>query len=210
MRVAIEGNIGCGKTTLLNRLFVEDRHTVVLEPVNEWAPWLSLYYSDVRRWGTLFNIKVLHHFHGWAAQGRGGNNLVLFERSPLSNRHVFAELHRERSDPLEFALYEQTYDVLGWKPDAVIYLRTNPMTCLGRKMQRARECEAQVGADYIAEVHERYEALCARLVETGGFTAGKDLFVVDGNRDSDAVTRAVRGVLAGLLSAAGTRAAAPM
>lgn len=64
---SIEGNIGCGKTTLL-RILEKELPTVVFmnEPVSEWESvgngtvnLLNLYYSDPERWGLTFQTYAL-------------------------------------------------------------------------------------------------------------------------------------------------------
>lgn len=48
--VSLEGNIGCGKSSVLKRLAEEPfRFPVVPEPVEEWWPLLQRFYDDPRR-----------------------------------------------------------------------------------------------------------------------------------------------------------------
>lgn len=182
MKIAFEGNIGCGKTTVLNTLFKEKRFPIVLEPVDDWKEWLTLYYSDVNRWGTMFNINVLHHFHDWSLS-LTGKNKILFERSPVSNKYVFSELHKELHGctTIESELYDKSYKTLGWTPDVIVYIRTDPDVCLKRMTMRARECENLVDIEYITHIHNKYEAMMQRE------DMGSIIFTIDGNQDDATV-----------------------
>ena len=56
MKSVIDGNIGCGKTTQL-KILENIGFNVRYEPIEDWP--LDLFYSDMERWGFLFQIVVL-------------------------------------------------------------------------------------------------------------------------------------------------------
>ena len=56
-KIVIDGNIGAGKTTQLNRI-EKLGFRVVKEPIEQWP--LDLFYSDPERWGFLFQMVRLH------------------------------------------------------------------------------------------------------------------------------------------------------
>ena len=184
MKISIEGNIGSGKSTLLTRLCQEYRIPVFLEPIGEWGEWLDLFYKDPFRWGMSFNLKVLLSFNKW----KKNNFVALYERSPLSNRYVFAQLQHDdgNMNALELKLFQNVYDELGWEPEIVIYLRTNPDTSMQRMKTRDRACEKQVELSYIQSVHNKYESL---------FSSRDNTYIIDGNQDCDAVYKDVVDVL---------------
>jgi deoxyadenosine/deoxycytidine kinase len=76
MKISIDGNIGCGKSSILERLCKDMRYPVFLEPVKDWTSWLHLFYKDPARWGLSFNIKVLLSFHDW----KDNNYIAFYER----------------------------------------------------------------------------------------------------------------------------------
>lgn len=185
MKISIDGNIGCGKTSVLSRLCQDARVPMFLEPVNDWKDWLTLYYQDPSRWGFSFNIKVLLSFHQWA------NNtfMSLYERSPISNKFVFADLQKDegKMNELECSLFDEIYQKLSWCPDKIIYIRTDPEVCMERMTKRARDCEARVPFEYIKAIHDKYENLYIK----GGIKIPAQIVVIDGNQKFDDVLRDV-------------------
>lgn len=176
-KICIEGNIGCGKSTLLTRLCNDMRLPVFLEPVDEWKQWLDLFYRDPARWGLSFNIKVLLSFNQW----KNNSFFALYERSPLSNRHVFCQLQYDqgRLTDIELEMFDQLYKELHWMPDVIIYIRTSPEVSMQRMQKRGRDCENKVPMEYIAAVHDMYEKLARRYPDK--------VKIIDGDQDADAV-----------------------
>lgn len=186
MKISIEGNIGSGKSTVITRLCKEKRIPVFLEPVDEWKDWLTLFYADPARWGLAFNLHVLMTFNQW----KNNDFLAVYERSPLSNRHVFTELGYEqgRLNKLELNLFESLYNKLAWKPDVVIYIKTEPEVSMERMKTRARDCECAVPLEYLQSIHHKHEELFK-------FKRTENVYIVDGNRSQDDVYNDVATIL---------------
>lgn len=177
MRIAIEGNIGCGKSTVIEAiermpLCVDRGYATIQEPIDEWQHWLHEMYSDPQRWSFFFNLKVLLTLSSWSTPTRlhsavdGHDDLrirqkFLCERSPAACRHVFVPIQSELGDlsAKETELLYEAHAALGWEPDVVVYLRSDPLEAFERMRTRARASEANVGIDYIRAVHEKYERL---------------------------------------------------
>lgn len=176
MKIAIEGNIGCGKSSILTRLVKELRVPVFLEPVDEWSQWLTAFYTNPSRWGMQFNTHVLLTFNRW----KNNDFFSIYERSPVSNRHIFAQLQYEAGhmNDLELAMFQTLYDKLGWAPDVILYLRTDPTVAYSRMNTRGRTCESSVSLDYLEKVHQKYEAIGNHH---------RNVHVVDANRSHDEV-----------------------
>lgn len=186
MKISIDGNIGCGKTSVLSRICQDARIPVFLEPVNDWKDWLTLYYQDPSRWGFSFNVKVLLSFNQWAQN----NFKALYERSPISNKYVFADLQKDdgKMNALECSLFDDIYEKLAWCPDVIIYIRTDPEVCMERMKKRARDCESQVPFEYIQTIHNKYENL---YIQGTVALPSTKIVVIDGNQDFDNVLRDV-------------------
>lgn len=185
-KISIEGNIGCGKSTVISRLCKDTRLPIFLEPVDEWGEWLSLFYEDPSRWGLSFNLTVLMSFLKW----KDNNFPAIYERSPLSNRRVFTQLQYEqgRMNNLELKLFDKIYNNLEWMPEVVIYIRTDPEVCMSRMKTRGRDCEKEVPLDYLSAVHNKYEELFplnkSNIVPSN---TPRMVHIINGNRPHDEV-----------------------
>ena len=174
--ISINGNIGAGKTTLMERLRdLRDIETGkplfdwIPEPIEEWTPWLNLFYADKNRYAFSFQMRVLLHqmeryedvVQRWN-QGTICDN-VLFERDPIVSHHVFAQSLHEEGDihPLEMDVYREFYRrKFHWIPHHAIYLQVNPTNCMSRMIERARGNElGGVTIDYLEALHEKHERI---------------------------------------------------
>lgn len=187
--VAIEGNIGSGKTSLLKFFKKNSLVEVIEEPVKKWQNvngnnTLELMYSDPKRWSYLFESYVLltmmqvHH--------RPQTTPVrLLERSAYSARYCFMEnLHRSGMlSTVEYTIFQEWFDYLmaNEKPqiDLIVYLRTSPEKCMERIKKRSRDEESSVSMELLNSLHERYEEW---LVKKSKFSLPAPVVVVDGNK----------------------------
>lgn len=185
MKISIDGSIGVGKTTILERLSEELGVDACLEPVGEWEPYLERFYENPQRWSLCFNLKVLGCFSR-------PSHAALYERSPVSCRKVFTELgykNKHMSD-LEMDAFDEIYEKIGWSPDVVIYLRCSPEECMRRMLRRGRRSEQIVSLAYLEQLHEAYESLAS---------SSPKVVTVDAARPADQVYDDVRRVVCGLL-----------
>lgn len=180
MKICIEGNIGCGKTSVMRKVHDVTRLPVFLEPVDEWADWLNMFYQDPSRWGFTFNVNVLMTFNRW----KGVECEALYERSPMSCKEVFMQLQHNNGhmNAMEYELFKKVYQQVKWSPDVIIYLKADPDVCMQRMTRRGRSCENSVPIDYLRSVHERYEDMIQKAQNEG-----IRVFVIDANNDADTV-----------------------
>lgn len=157
MKISIEGNIGCGKSSVISELNKKTRLPIFLEPVDEWSKWLHLFYADKERWGLSFNMNVLLTFNRW----KNNSFKAIYERSPLSNKNVFTKLQYKSGHmtELELSLFNDLFSEISWKPDVIIYIQTPPNVCMERMTQRNRGCESNVPIEYLQQVHNEYEEM---------------------------------------------------
>lgn len=181
-RICIEGNIGTGKSTLLARL-EKDGHVVIPEAVDEWRGWLELFYKEPKRWAFSFQMKVLACF------ARIDQEDAIVERSPLSNRHVFAQMLYNQGcmSEKEWNVFRQYHSLVSWKPHAIIYIKTSPETCYRRIQERRRPGEDGIDIEYVKKVDFHYTNLVRYL--------DCQVFTVDGERTQDEVYRDVCNIL---------------
>jgi deoxyadenosine/deoxycytidine kinase len=178
VKVCVEGNIGSGKSTALERLAcLRPDVTVVQEPVEEWGDLLAAFYKDPATWGFAMQMSALLSF------GRRADAADVVERSPLSCRHVFGQLlfNDGKMTHVQWGLYKQYYDALGWSPDVVVYVHTPPDECHRRLVQRDRPAEQGVDVHYLKRLDFQYETMlryaAVPVVRLDGHSSPDDLAV---------------------------------
>lgn len=187
MKIAIEANIGAGKSTLMKNLFEKDRVTIFQEPVSDWQ-FLSKFYEDPSRWGLTFNLEVLMTFQQW----KDITFNALIERSPLSCRYVFTQLQYDNQQITadELALFDKLFNNMAWFPDVIIYIDTSPSMCFERMQKRGRECESCVPLEYLQSVDEKYQVMLSIAKNNN-----VKVYVVDGSQDQESVYNDVKALL---------------
>jgi deoxycitidine kinase/deoxyguanosine kinase len=170
--VSIEGNIGAGKSTLIETLKTKFTKTVVFvdEPVDEWSTVrdssgvtiLEKYYSDQKRYAFAFQmmafitrVKRLRE-----AIAKYPNAVIVTERSVFTDREIFAKmLHDENKiEDIEYTIYLKWFDELvgDIRVDGIIYVKTPPVVCHDRVIQRNRQGES-IPIEYLTNCHKYHE-----------------------------------------------------
>lgn len=155
--IAIEGAIGVGKTSVVERLAERLDASTVME---EWGqnPFLKPFYDAVP--GSAFQIELFFLLSRYRQQ----QELVqrrLFAPLTLSDYvfekcRLFAYLNLEDS---ELLIFEKLYTLLAEavrKPDLVVYLQAPTEVLMKRIRQRGRPEEARLSQEYLAEVNRAY------------------------------------------------------
>jgi deoxyadenosine/deoxycytidine kinase len=158
MIISIDGNIGSGKSTLINAL--RDRMPSWAyrpEPISSWGSLLDRFYENPSRWAFAFNLRVLMCF----LDPMVDFSHVVFERSPMATRYVFVQIaynsgHISRTD---FELFKSVYDLVAWNPDVIFYLDVPVETCLQRVQSRGRPCEFDMTEDKLGRIHFQYQQM---------------------------------------------------
>ena len=237
--LVLDGEIGAGKTTLLELLgreFANRGHSVavVAEPVDRWKRVGIL--QDFYGGGTVTErARTAYAFQTYVfvtrveealrvAEDTPAADIVLLERSVMTDRHVFVELSRELLGPQQVEMYEAWWHmwqrVMPYRPNVFIYLKPSLDLCMARVEARAREGEVDgdgkasggasarggVSVEYQARLRRAHEAYLQQqhLDEFPGMPPpgpGRDVLVLEGaladddfSRDEAAAQRVLRAV----------------
>jgi deoxyguanosine kinase len=161
--IAVEGPIGVGKTTLVERLAERLQARIVLEAFED-NPFLGRFYEDASRWAFPTQLFFL------MSRFRQQQELMqadLFRPNILADYHllkdrIFAQLTLGDD---ELALYDRVYRSLATqilRPDVIVYLHAPLETLLSRIGRRGRAMEASIDPAYLADLSRAYAAFFGR------------------------------------------------
>lgn len=159
--VAIAGNIGVGKSTLVTMLCEHLGWQPFYEPVAE-NPYLADFYRDMRTWAFHSQIFFLTHRLRAHRQLIDHPTSAIQDRSVYEDAEVFAHnLYRQGLiSERDYGAYRELYQVLCDflpPPDLVVYLRASVPTLLSRISLRGRDYERQITAVYLGQLNDLYE-----------------------------------------------------
>src|SRR5215831_875035 len=159
--VAVAGNIGVGKSTLVEMLCVRLEWEPFYEPVTE-NPYLSDFYKDMDEWSFHSQVFFLaHRLRSHFRLSQHPTSVVqdrsVYEDAEIFAQNLFLQGHILQRDYQTYRdLYETTMRFLP-PPDLVVYLRASVPTLLNRIARRGRDYEQTISPDYLTGLNNLYE-----------------------------------------------------
>ena len=159
--IAIAGNIGAGKSSLLEFLTSTYEIAPFYEP-NDENPYLADFYADMKRWAfqsQLFFLSNKFRIHQEADRTSG---VVVQDRTIFEDAEIFATaLHQmrkidKRDWQTYWAFYQNILEAIQ-PPDLMIYLRCPVRTIRRRIKLRGRKMEQDIPLSYIKRLDRLYE-----------------------------------------------------
>lgn len=158
--IAIAGNMGAGKSTLVEFLA---RHYAVqpfYEP-NDENPYLADFYKDMKRWAfrsQLYFLTSKFRLHQELDRQPG---VVALDRTIFEDAEIFATaLYQMRKiSKRDWATYQGLYEAILEAirpPDLMIYLRCSMRTLKQRIRLRGRAMEQDVPLSYLKRLDRNY------------------------------------------------------
>lgn len=157
--ITIDGNIGSGKTSVLNYLHKYHKIPIDLEPVESWNTYLSKLYDEKM---DVFKFQVRVWLDRCWIQEKSEKTLILIERSPYYIKNSFIEtahtcgMITDLEHEMLIELHSKT-DSLWATHNMYIYLRSNPENCHKRIKKRNRQSEKSITQEYIQILHDSHE-----------------------------------------------------
>jgi deoxyadenosine/deoxycytidine kinase len=165
--VAVAGNIGVGKSTLVGLLSRQMAWEPFYEPVGE-NPYLADFYQDMQAWSFHSQVFFLTRRLRSHRQLCDHPTSAIQDRSVYEDAEVFAHnlyLQGHMADR-DYESYRELYTVLTEflpAPDLVIYLRASVKTLQDRIARRGRSYELDIQPEYLAQLNDLYEAWIERF-----------------------------------------------
>jgi deoxyadenosine/deoxycytidine kinase len=159
--VIVAGNIGVGKSSLVERLCQALEWQSFYEAVTE-NPYLADFYQDMHHWGFHSQVFFLANRLHTHCQIAGHPTSVIQDRSIYEDAEIFAQNLFEQGHLSErdYATYRHLYtSALEFlpPPDLVLYLRASVETLRQRIALRGRDYEARIAPEYLAQLNGLYE-----------------------------------------------------
>lgn len=164
--IAVAGNIGAGKSTLVDFLCRTYGVQPFFEP-NDDNPYLADFYADMNAWSFHSQVFFLSHKFRIHQQLDETPGTVVQDRTIYEDAEIFATaLHASgKMSDRDFRTYQELYATICnalKPPDLMIYLRCSMKTLKKRIKLRGREMEQDIPTSYLKLLHELYEDWIAR------------------------------------------------
>ena len=196
--ISIDGNIGSGKSTLMEALkhkFKDNKNVVFLrEPVDEWAQIkdennvtiLEKFYANQKAYSFSFQMMAYISRLALLKEAVKNNPTAIFisERSLFTDREVFAKMLYKSGfiEEVNYKIYLRWFDSFSseFPLNKVIYVKADPQVCFDRIKKRSRTGESNIPLTYLENCHIHHNDM---LDKTKTNCICENLFVLDGNID---------------------------
>jgi len=156
--IAIEGNIGAGKTTLTTKIADDFNAKTVLERFAD-NPFLPKFYKDQSRYAFPLEMSFLADRYQQISDDLA--QFDLFKDFIVADYHIFKSLifAKVTLGEEEFRLYKTLFDIIYKempKPDLYVYLYQNTGKLLENIKRRGRSYEQEIPAHYLEKINSGY------------------------------------------------------
>ncbi len=170
--IAVEGNIGAGKSTLVDYFKSVEFFDVFVEPIDQWQNvqgkynLLQLMYDNPSSFGFAFQMyEQLTRVKIHSAPLSNNSKFKIMERSIYTARRCFIENLKQSHviTDVEFSVLDAWFQFLASGltidvgVDLIVYLRTTPRVAWDRVKLRARDEERDLSLEYIETIHSLHE-----------------------------------------------------
>ena len=164
--IAIAGNMGSGKSTLVEFLARTYGVMPFYEP-NDENPYLADFYKDMKRWALQSQLYFLSNKFRLHQELDRQPGVVALDRTIFEDAEIFATaLHQMRKiSKRDWETYQGFYNAILdaiRPPDLMIYLRCSMRPLRQRISLRGRKMEQDVPLAYLKRLERLYEDWIAR------------------------------------------------
>ena len=156
--IAFEGNIGAGKTTLVQKIAEDFNAKTVLERFAD-NPFLPKFYKDQNRYAFPLEMSFLADRYQQLSDDLA--QFDLFKDFVIADYHIFKSLIFAKITLAEdeYRLYRNLFDIIYKempKPDLYVYLYQNTNRLLQNIKKRGRNYEQNISAEYLDKINNGY------------------------------------------------------
>lgn len=171
--ISIEGNIGSGKSTLVEALRQKfegvNNICFLQEPVDIWNTiqdkegntMLTKFYADSKKYSFAFQMMAYISRLTMLRNALEKNyDIIVVERSMYTDKMVFAKMlyDDDNMEEVEYQIYNKWFQefIKDLPPIHVIYVKTSPEIAMERVKKRARNGET-IPLEYLRNCHTYHE-----------------------------------------------------
>ncbi|WP_294820046.1 2-amino-4-hydroxy-6-hydroxymethyldihydropteridine diphosphokinase [uncultured Flavobacterium sp.] len=156
--IAIEGNIGAGKTTLAGKISEDFNAKLILERFAD-NPFLPKFYKDQARYAFSLEMSFLADRYQQLSDDLA--QFDLFRDFVVADYHIFKSLifSKVTLGEDEYRLYRKLFDIMYKemrKPGLYVYLYQSTERLLHHIRVRGRSYEQDIKAEYLESINQGY------------------------------------------------------
>jgi len=156
--IAIEGNIGAGKTSLARKIAETHNAKLILEQFEDNS-FLPKFYKDQERYAFPLELSFLAERYQQLKDSLGVRDL--FKNFTVSDYFINKSLIFSRKTLMqdEFKLYSKLFEIMNQsivKPELLVYLYADVEHLQENIKNRGREYEQEIKDNYLEQIQESY------------------------------------------------------
>ena len=156
--ISIEGNIGSGKTSLVNKIITDFKGKIILEEFAE-NPFLPDFYKEPEK--HAFPLEMFFMAERFQQLSSNINNQDLFSELTVADYSFFkSKLFAQNNlKENELDLFNRLYNIMFSsikKPDLLIYLHSDIKRLQQNIKKRGRQYERNISDNYLKSIETRY------------------------------------------------------
>jgi deoxyadenosine/deoxycytidine kinase len=156
--IAIEGNIGAGKTTFASRIADDHNAKLILERFEDNS-FLPKFYKEPDIYAFPLEMSFLADRYQQLKEQLTARDL--FKSFTISDYYIDKSLIFARNNLKddEFSLYSRLFHIISSslpKPDLILYLYTTVPRLIGNILSRGRDYEKDIKASYLENIQRGY------------------------------------------------------
>jgi deoxyadenosine/deoxycytidine kinase len=171
--ICILGNIGSGKSTLVERLARDIPDSIAIPESFEHNPFLALYMQEPRRWAFTNAVRYYYDYARTFHEMTAGRNYAhaFIDAGGATNRYIYGRYLAAQGivipaeNELYIALCESLARDLRYpEPDAYLFVKASPEACFRRMLARGWAYQTRnIRIDYLVALAGYFESLQSEL-----------------------------------------------